>query len=190
MSGIQPVGDCGRALLDKTTGRKGAELDPVIPTLFPKDDPVSGVATQQRGVAPAEEERMEFWKEGAGGGKVKLHAGFLALTHRNNRPLVPGAAEEGGRDGAARRSRSYVLERGGRRFPPRDQRSVECRGRRGKAEATEKWEAKKMDTASLGVTPAMERMAASILVSKSRKAGRLITSSETRAKKPTRVETH
>ncbi len=54
-------------------------------TLFPKDGPVAGVAVQQRGVAPAEEERMEFWKEGPGGGEVELHAGFLTLTHRNDR---------------------------------------------------------------------------------------------------------
>ncbi len=39
---------------------------------------------------------MEFWKEGPGGGEVELHAGFLTLTHRNDRPLVPGAAEERG----------------------------------------------------------------------------------------------
>ena len=93
----------GPALLDETTsgagsdspaagGGRGVELDPVIPTLFPKDGPVAGVAVQQHGVAPAEEERMEFWKEGPGGGEVEQHAGFLALTHRNDRPLVPGAA--------------------------------------------------------------------------------------------------
>ena len=40
----------------------------------------------------------------------------------------------------------------------------------------------KLDTAFLGVTPAMERMEASILESKSRKAGRLAASSETRAR--------
>ncbi len=39
-----------------------------------------------------------------------------------------------------------------------------------------------MDAASLGVTPAMKRMAASILESKSRKAGKLVASSETRAR--------
>ena len=39
---------------------------------------------------------MEYWIEGAGGGKVELHTGFLELmTHCNNRPLVPDAAEEG-----------------------------------------------------------------------------------------------
>ena len=133
----------GPALLDETTscagsdgpaagGGRGAELDPVIPTLFPKDGPVAGIAVQ-RGVAPAEEERMEFWKEGPGGGEVELHAGFLTLTHHcNGWRLVSGAAE-----GAARRSRSYVPEREGRRFPLRDQRIVEYRGRRGKAEASE-----------------------------------------------------
>jgi hypothetical protein len=47
---------------------------------------------QQQGVAPAEEERMEFWIEGAGRGEVELHAGFLTLTHCNARPLVSGAA--------------------------------------------------------------------------------------------------
>ena len=52
-----------------------------------------GVAVKQRGVAFAEEERMEFWKEGPGGGEVELHAGFLELTHCNNRPLVSDAAE-------------------------------------------------------------------------------------------------
>jgi hypothetical protein len=50
---------------------------------------------KQRGVAPAEEERIEYWIEGAGRGEVELHAGFLTLTHCNSRPLVPGAAEEG-----------------------------------------------------------------------------------------------
>ena len=65
-----------------------------MPTLFPKDGPVAGIAVKkQRGVATAEEERMEFWKEGPGGGEVDLHAGFLALTHCNNRPLVADAAE-------------------------------------------------------------------------------------------------
>ena len=38
---------------------------------------------------------MEYWIEGAGGGKVELHTGFLELTHCNNRPLVSDAAEEG-----------------------------------------------------------------------------------------------
>ena len=119
------------ALLDETTrgagsdspaagGGWGAELDPVIPTLFPKDGPVSGVAMKHRGVTPAEEERMEFWKEGAGGGKVELHTGFLDLTHCNNRPLVSDAAEEG-RMVLLEEVRSYVPERGGRRIPPRDQ---------------------------------------------------------------------
>jgi hypothetical protein len=42
-------------------GGRGAKLDPVIPTLFPKDSPVSGVAAMKhRGVTPAEEERMEY----------------------------------------------------------------------------------------------------------------------------------
>jgi hypothetical protein len=80
------------ALLDETTrgagsdspaagGGWGAELDPVIPTLFPKDGPVSKVAMKHRRVTPAEEVRMEFWIEGAGGGKVELHTGFLELIH-------------------------------------------------------------------------------------------------------------
>ncbi len=49
----------GPALLDETTrgagsdgpaagGGGGAELDPVVPTLFPKDGPVTGVAVKQR----------------------------------------------------------------------------------------------------------------------------------------------
>ena len=33
-------------------GGRGAELDPVIPTLFPKDSPVSGVVMKHRGVTP------------------------------------------------------------------------------------------------------------------------------------------
>ena len=37
---------------------------------------------------------MEFWKEEPGGGEVELHAGFFTLTHRNDRSMVPGAAEE------------------------------------------------------------------------------------------------
>ena len=88
------------ALLDETMrgassdgpaagGGWDAELDPVISTLFPKDGLVSGVVMKHRGVTPAEEERMEIWIEGAGGGKkVELHTGFLELTHCNNRPLV------------------------------------------------------------------------------------------------------
>ena len=83
-----------------TGGSWGTELDPVIPTLFPKDGLVSGVGMKHRGVAPAEEERMEFWKEGAGGGEVELHIRFLALAHCDSRSLVSGAAEEG-KDGAA-----------------------------------------------------------------------------------------
>jgi len=75
-------------------GGRGAELDPVIPTLFLKDSPVSGVAMKHRGVTPAEKEKMEYWIEGAGGGKVELHTGFPELTHCNNRPLVSDAAEE------------------------------------------------------------------------------------------------
>ena len=78
-----------------TGGSWGTELDPVIPTLFPKDGLVSGVGMKHRGVAPAEEERMEFWKEGAGGGEIERHIKFLALAHCDGRPLVPGAAEEG-----------------------------------------------------------------------------------------------
>ena len=78
----------------------GTELDTVVPTLFPKDGPVSGVGMKHRGVAPAEEERMEFWKEGAGGGEVELYIRFLALAHCDSRSLVSGAAEEG-KDGAA-----------------------------------------------------------------------------------------
>jgi hypothetical protein len=70
----------------------GAAGDPVVPTLFPKDGP----AVQQRVVAPAEEERMELLKERPGGGEVELHAGFLTLAHRNDRPLIPGAVEERG----------------------------------------------------------------------------------------------
>ncbi len=50
---------------------------------------------KHRGINPAEEERLEFWIEGAGGGKVELQTGFLELTHCNNRPLVSDAAEEG-----------------------------------------------------------------------------------------------
>ena len=78
-----------------TGGSWGTELDdPVVPTLFPKDGPVSGVDMKHRG-APAKEKRMEFWKEGAGGGEVELHIRFLALAHCDGRPLVSGAAEEG-----------------------------------------------------------------------------------------------
>ena len=41
-----------------TGGSSGTELDdPVVPTLFPKDGPVSGVDMKHR---PAEERRMEF----------------------------------------------------------------------------------------------------------------------------------
>jgi hypothetical protein len=87
-------------LLDETTsgagsygpaagGGRGAELDPVIPTLFPQSpgSPCSSV------VSPPP--RKRGWS-GPGGGEVEQHAGFLTLTHRNDRPLVPGAAEERG----------------------------------------------------------------------------------------------
>ena len=77
-----------------TGGSLGKELDPVVPTLFPNDGPVSGVGMKYLGVAPAEEERMEFRKEGAGGGDIELHNRFLALAHCDGRPLIPGAAEE------------------------------------------------------------------------------------------------
>ena len=115
----------GPALLDETTrgagsdgsaagSGRGAELDPVIPTLFPS---VTGVAMKQRSVAPAVEERMEFWnEEGAGREEVELQAGFLTLTHCDR---IVGSH--------------------------------------------------KLGTASLGVTPTMERMVASILESKSSK---------------------
>ena len=84
--GVRPL------LLDETTrgassdssaagGGRGAELDPVIPTLFPKESPVSGVSMKHHGVAPAEEERMEFRKEGAGEGEIERHNRFLALAH-------------------------------------------------------------------------------------------------------------
>ncbi len=131
----------GPALLDETTrgagsygsaagSGRGAELDLVIPTLFPKDGSVTGVAMKQRSVAPAAEERMEFWnEEGADREEVELQAGFLTLTHCNR---IVGSH--------------------------------------------------KLGTASLGVTPTMERMAASILESKSSKVRRLATSSEMRAR--------
>jgi hypothetical protein len=35
---------------------------------------------KHRGVAPAEEERMEFWNEGAGGGKLELYNMFEETT--------------------------------------------------------------------------------------------------------------
>ena len=63
-----------------------------VASLLPLDGPVSGVSVKHRGVATAEEERLEIWKEGAGGGEVKLHAGFLALANGDGRSLVPGAA--------------------------------------------------------------------------------------------------
>ena len=59
----------------------GTELDPDVLTLFPKDGPVSGVGMKHRGVALAEEERMEFWKEGAGGGEIERHIKVLAWAH-------------------------------------------------------------------------------------------------------------
>ena len=134
---------------------------------------------KHRGVAPAEEERMEFWIEGAGGGKVELHTGFLVLTHCNNRPLVSDAAEEG---------RIMLLEevvamfaRPAKRGMPRPKRE------RGSDRTVV---SQKPDTASLGVTPAMERMPASKLESKSRNVERLAARSETRARKPTQAEMH
>ena len=143
---------------------------------------------KHRGVAPAEEERrMEFWNEGAGGGKVELHTGFLVLTHCNYRPLVSDAAEE---------VRIVLLEEVVAMFPREEA------GGFPRETTSEAWDAKpkrergsdrivgsqKLDSTSLGVTPAMERMPASILDSKSRKAGRLAASLETRARKPTRAE--
>jgi hypothetical protein len=113
----------GPALLNETTS---AELDPVVPTLFPKDGPVAGVVVQQRGVAPAEEEKMEFRKEGPGGGEVELHAGFLTLTHRNDRPLVPGAA--------ARKSSSCFPRKEAGYFPRKARKARNAEAEEGKRE--------------------------------------------------------
>ena len=44
----------------------------------PSNSPISGVGIKHRGVTPAEEDRLDIWKEEAGGGEVELHAGFLA----------------------------------------------------------------------------------------------------------------
>ncbi len=54
------AGDDGAA----TGGSWGTYLDPVVPTLFPKDGPVSGVGMKHRGVTSAKQERMEFRKSG------------------------------------------------------------------------------------------------------------------------------
>ena len=142
-------------------GSWGTERDPVVPTLFPKNGPVNGVGMKHLGVTPAEEEGMEFRKEGASGGEIELHNRFLALAHCDGRPpLVPGAAE-----GATQRSRTCVSKKGGRLFllqggMPRPKRE---RG------SDRKVGSQKLEAISLGVTPATERMAASIVESKARK---------------------
>jgi hypothetical protein len=82
---------------------------------------------KHRGVAPAEEERMEFWKEGAGGGEIERHIKFLALAHCDGRPLVPGAAEVG---------RMVLLEEVVAVFP-REETGCFPRKARGNAEAEE-----------------------------------------------------
>ncbi len=109
----------------------GTERDPVVPTLFPKNGPVNGVGMKHLGVTPAEEEGMEFRKEGASGGEIELFNRFLALAHCDGRPLVPGAAE-----GATQRSRTCVSKKGGKLFLLQGPRSGECRGLRGKEGAT------------------------------------------------------
>jgi len=163
-----------------TRGSWGTELDPVVPTLFPKDGPVSGVGVKHRGVAPAEEERMEFRKEGAGGGEIERHNRFLVLTHCDDRPLVPGAAEEG---------RMVLLEEVVAVFPRKEAGCFPCKARKaGNAEAEEgkreRSNGRKPEAGNHfpGRTPATERMAASIVESKAMKAGRSTSSSETRAR--------
>jgi hypothetical protein len=60
------------------SGSRGAKCDPVAASLLTLDNPISGVCMKHRGVvAPAEEERLEIWKEGADEGEVELHAGSL-----------------------------------------------------------------------------------------------------------------
>ena len=74
---------------------------------------------------------MEYWIDGAGGGKVELHTGFLELTDCNNRPLVSDAAEEG---------RTMLLEEVVAMFPREEAggfpRETSELVRRGKEEAT------------------------------------------------------
>jgi hypothetical protein len=150
-----------------TGGSWGTELDPV--------GLVSGVGMKHRGVAFAEEERLEFWKEGAGGKEVELHIRFFALVHCDSRSLVSGAAEEG-KDGAAVFSRD---ETGC--FSSKAREAGNAEFEEGKRERPN---GRKPEAGSHfpGRTPATERMAASILESKARKARRLASSSETQAR--------
>ena len=94
-------GRAGTTMLDEAmrgsgSGAMVAKCDPVAASLFLLDGRVRGVGVvKHRGVVPAEEGRLEIWKECVGGGEVKLHVGFLALAHCDGRPLlVPAGAVE------------------------------------------------------------------------------------------------
>ena len=137
---------------------RGAELDPVISTLFPKDSLVTGVVMKQCGVAPAEGERMEFWIELAGRGEVELHARVLTLTHCNGKPLLSGAAEKEGmvllENVVAMFSREEADD-----FPRETSEAWNSKAEEGKRKRPNSRKA----TASMSMTPAMERMAVSTL---------------------------
>ena len=136
---------------------------------------------KHRGIDPAEEERLEFWIEGAGGGKVELHTGFLELTHCNNRPLVPDAAEEGMMMLLEEVLAIMFLREEAGGFPRETSESWNAESEEGKRKRPDSGKPE-AGSSFPGLTPAMERMPASILESKSRKAGRLAASSETRTR--------
>jgi hypothetical protein len=123
---------------------------------------------------------MEFRKEGAGEGEIKRHNGFFALAHCDGMPLVPGAAEEG---------RMVLLGEVVGVFPRKEAGCFSRKAREaGNAEAEEgkreRSNGRKPEAGSHfpGRDAGDGEMAASIEESKARKAGRLASSSETRAR--------
>ena len=153
-----------------TGGSRGAEFDTVIaPLLLLLNGPVVGERKKERLV----ESKEEF-----GGGKIKCHLGYLPLAYGDGGPLVPGTAEEGWmvllEEVVAMLTRKKTSD------------LINKAGEAGNAKARERESSKggkpEVGCYFAGHDPAMKWMAASSFASKSRKAGKLVPSSETRAK--------
>ena len=166
-------------------GGWGPELDAVVAPILPCLGPIGGLGVNHDGVATAEKEcrRVETRK----GRARKMHRRFFKEAHLNGGPLISGAAQE---------RRMMFLEElvaviageeasslTGKAAEPGYPQPVE-RERGSDRRTGLQWQ----EATSRGEMPAREMIAASILASKSRKAGRLTSSSETRARNPTRAE--